>query len=187
MISLHPSIDGGVPKTSNDSSGGKLRCHCSSNPVEVTLQSNVAHQHACGCSQCWKPPGALFSIIGVVPKEKLTVTANENKLHVIDPSALIIRHACKECGVHMYGPVEKKHAFQGLDFVHTELSKDKGWQSPQFAAFVSSIIEQGFDPNKMDQVRSKIHKVGLEPYDVFSPGLMDFIATWKAKQNGMLP
>ena len=42
----------------------------------------------------------------------------------------------------MYGRIENKnHPFYGLDFVHVELSKDQGWAAPEFAAFVSSIIE----------------------------------------------
>jgi S-(hydroxymethyl)glutathione synthase len=56
--------------------------------------------------------------------------------------------------------------------VHVELSDEKGWQEPQFAAFVSSIIEQGFDPKGMDEVRKKFHSLGLETYDALSPPLM---------------
>ena len=141
------------------------------------------HNHACGCSKCWKPDGALFSVIGVVPVDAVKVTANENKLKVVDPSAVIQRHACKDCGVHMYGRIEKDHPFKGLDFVHAELSDDKGWQEPQFAAFVSSIIEQGTDPEKMGDVRKKLNSVGLETYDCLSPALMDAIATWTRKNS----
>ena len=36
-------------------------------------------------------------------------------------SAAIQRHACKECGTHLYGRIEKEHPFHGLDFVHVEL------------------------------------------------------------------
>jgi S-(hydroxymethyl)glutathione synthase len=44
----------------------------------------------------------------------------------------------------MYGRIENTgHPFYGLDFVHTELSKEPGWAPPEFAAFVSSIIESG--------------------------------------------
>lgn len=70
-----------------------------------------------------------------------------------------------------------------IDFVHTELSDKSGWQEPQFAAFVSSIIEQGFDPSQIDGVRQKFKSVGLETYDVLSPGLMDAIATYTAQKN----
>ena len=127
MSSLHPLIDKGITKGDPNFSGGTLQCKCSSNPVEVKLDTNVAFNHACGCSKCWKPKGALFSVVGVVPVDKLKVT-NEDKLKVVDDSATIRRNACKECGVHMYGRIEADHAFKGLDFVHAELSKDKGWQ-----------------------------------------------------------
>ena len=44
----------------------------------------------------------------------------------------------------MYGRIENtKHPFYGLDFIHTELSPQQGWSAPEFAAFVSSIIEVG--------------------------------------------
>ena len=185
--SLHPLIDNGITKGKPDFPGGKLQCHCKSQPVEVELGSDVLHNHACGCSKCWKPTGARFSIVGVVPKDQVRVTANEDKLSVIDPDATIQRHACKECGVHLFGSIEKDHAFKGLAFVHVELSKEKGWQEPQFAAFVSSIIEQGYDPKKMDEVRAKFKSLGLEPYDALSPPLMDAIATHTAQTAGKLP
>jgi S-(hydroxymethyl)glutathione synthase len=78
------------------------------------------------------------------------------------------------------------HPFKGLDFVHTELSDKKGWQEPQFAAFVSSIIEQGFNPKEIDAVREKFRKEGLQTYDVLSPTLMDLIATYTAQKSGKL-
>ncbi len=104
----------------------------------------------------------------------------------MDEDATIRRHACKQCGVHLYGRIEKDHAFKGLDFVHVELSDEKGWQEPQFAGFVSSIIEQGFDPEKMDSVRSKFKSIGLETYDALSPPLMDALSTFTAKKLGKL-
>jgi S-(hydroxymethyl)glutathione synthase len=147
--SIHPQIDNGITKGDSNKQGGKLYCNCTgSKRVQVTLGSNVAFNHACGCSKCWKPKGALFSVVGVVPTDKVSVTANGDKLKVIDKSAVIQRYACKDCGAHLYGRIEQDHPFKGLDFVHAELSDEKGWQEPQFAAFVSSIIEQGFDPEK---------------------------------------
>ena len=184
--SLHPLIDNGFTKGRNDFPGGKLHCVCPNNKVEVTVTGNVVYNHACGCSQCWKPAGALFSIIGVIPSKNLKVTANKDKLSVIDRSAIIQRYACNNCGVHLFGRVEKEHAFKGFDFIHVELSDDKGWQEPQFAAYVSSIIEQGFDPEGMDGVRSKLRSLGLQPYDALSPPLMDVIATYTGKRLGKL-
>jgi S-(hydroxymethyl)glutathione synthase len=186
-MSLHPAIDQGLKPGAANFAGGKLHCHCSSNPVEVTIKGQTAHNHVCGCTKCWKPEGALFSMVAVVPRENLSVTANANKLKVVDESAAIQRHACKDCGVHMFGRIENKsHPFYGLDFIHTELSDEKGWQEPQFAAFVSSIIESGASPDKMDGIRKRLHEIGLETYDCLSPPLMDAIATHVAKASGKL-
>ena len=122
-----------------------------------------------------------------LPRDKVSVTKNADKLKVVDSSATIQRHACTGCGVHMYGRIENtKHPFYGLDFVHTELSKEQGWSAPEFAAFVSSIIESGAPPSEMGAVRSRLKELGLEPYDCLSPPLMDAIATHVAKASGAL-
>jgi S-(hydroxymethyl)glutathione synthase len=84
----------------------------------------------------------------------------------------------------MFGRIENKaHPFYGLDFVHTELSEVRGWSAPEFAAFVSSIIETGTDPAKMPAIRARLKQLGLEPYDCLSPALMDAIATHVAKSK----
>lgn len=186
-FSIHPSVDNGFPAGAADFTGGTLVCKCADRPVKVRIDAQSAHNHACGCTKCWKPAGALFSVVAVVPKDKVTVTQNGDKLKIVDPSATIQRYACTGCGVHLYGRIENtKHPFYGLDFIHTELSPDKGWSAPGFAAFVSSIIESGADPANMGAVRGRLKELGLEPYDCLSPPLMDFIATHIAKQTGVL-
>jgi S-(hydroxymethyl)glutathione synthase len=186
-VKIHPSVDNGVKAGKSDFAGGTLRCKCSSKPVEITIKGNTAHNHVCGCTKCWKPEGALFSIVAVVPRDNLKVSANGDKLKVVDESATIQRHACKDCGVHMYGRINNKaHPFYGLDFVHSELSGEQGWSAPEFAAFVSSIIESGARPDGMGAVRARLKELGLEPYDCLSPPLMDLIATHTAKSKGVL-
>ena len=87
----------------------------------------------------------------------------------------------------MYGRIENKdHPFFGLDFVHTELSDQTGWAAPEFAAFVSSIIESGVAPDRLGDIRARLRELGLEPYDCLSPPLMDAIATHVAKSTGAL-
>jgi S-(hydroxymethyl)glutathione synthase len=87
----------------------------------------------------------------------------------------------------MYGPVERpNHPFTGLVFIHTELSKEAGWAPPEFAAFVSSLIESGTRPERMSDIRARLKQLGIEPYDCLSPGLMDYIATFSAKAAGVL-
>lgn len=186
-ISIHPSVDNGIKPGSQDFEGGNLVCQCAQGPVTVHIKGNVAFNHACGCTKCWKPQGALFSVVAVTGRDKLSVTSGEQKLKIVEPSAAIQRYACSSCGVHMYGRIENKnHPFYGFDFVHVELSKDKGWAAPEFAAFVSSIIESGTKPDQMGAVRARLKELKLEPYDCLSPALMDLIATHTAKAKGVL-
>ncbi len=186
-LSLHPSIDHGIAPAAIGFTGGTLVCRCARDPVTLSIGAQTAFNHACGCTKCWKPAGAVFAVIAVVSRDKVAVTANGNKLRIVDPAATIQRHACAGCGVHMFGRIENaKHPFYGLDFVHTELSEARGWASPTFAAFVSSVIESGTNPGDMPKIRARLKEIGLEPYDCLSPDLMDLIATHVAKASGAL-
>src|SRR6202007_3183223 len=119
-FSIHPAVDNGVKSGSPNFAGGTLFCKCASNPVEVSIASQTAHNHVCGCTKCWKPAGALFSQVAVAGRDKVTVTKGADKLKVADAGAAIQRFACTGCGVHMYGRIENtKHPFYVLDFVHT--------------------------------------------------------------------
>ncbi|MEO1910106.1 MAG: S-(hydroxymethyl)glutathione synthase [Paracoccus sp. (in: a-proteobacteria)] len=187
-VKIHPAVDHGVKQGNSGFSGGTLTCHCSTDPVKVSVGAQTAHNHVCGCTKCWKPDGATFSQVAVVSRDSVRVLENGDKLEIVDESAAIQRHRCRDCGVHMFGRIENKdHPFYGLDFVHTELSGESGWSAPEFAAFVSSVIESGVDPSRMDGIRSRLRELGLEPYDALSPPLMDAIATHVAKRSGALP
>lgn len=186
-VKIHPAVDGGVKPGDPNFGGGTLRCNCATDKVEVRVGGQTAHNHVCGCTKCWKPAGAVFSQVAVVGRDKIEVTKNAQKLKIVNEAAPIQRHACTGCGVHMYGRIEnKEHPFYGLDFVHTELSGETGWSEPQFAAFVSSVIESGVDPSRMEGIRGRLKELGLEPYDCLSPPLMDAIATFMAKKSGAL-
>jgi S-(hydroxymethyl)glutathione synthase len=176
-VQIHPLVDNGVKKGSGNFAGGTIVCKCKDRPVKVAIKGDVAHNHTCGCTKCWKPAGATFSIVAVVPRQNLTVLENGDKLQIVDSSAVIQRYACKGCGTHMYGRIENKGPpFYGLDFIHPELFQESGWAAPGFAAFVSSVIESGVKPEQMEE-----KKLGLEPYDCLSPALMDAISTHVAK------
>jgi S-(hydroxymethyl)glutathione synthase len=86
----------------------------------------------------------------------------------------------------MYAPVEKDHAFKGLTFIHPELSRESGWAPPGFVAFVSSLIEGGVAPDRMNGIRGRIRDIGLVAYDCLNPPLMDALATFAAKRSGAL-
>lgn len=184
-IHIHPSLDNGIRPARADFAGGTLQCLCATDKVEVVVGAQTLHNHACGCTKCWKPAGATFSVVAVVPRDKVSVVAHPEKLQIVDDSAVIQRHACRECGAHLFGRIENQgHAFYGLDFVHTELSPQEGWSAPGFAAFVSSVIEGGTPPAQMDAIRQRLRELHLEPYDCLSPPLMDALATHAAKQKG---
>ena len=186
-LSIHPSVDNGIKAGDPNFNGGTLVCKCSDKPVKVKVEAQSAHNHACGCTKCWKPKGALFSVVAVVPRDKVSVVENGDKLKIVDTNAAIQRHACTGCGVHLFGRIENKnHPFYGLDFIHTELSPQSGWSAPGFAAFVSSIIEGGADPANMGAVRGRLTELGLPHYDCLNPPLMDAIATHNAKASGVL-
>ena len=168
-VAIHPSVDNGFT------------------PAKAGLARRTLTCTSCRCTNCWKPAGALFSQGAVVARDKLSVAQNAKKLKIVDASATIQRHACTGCGVHMYGRIENKnHPLHGFDFIHTELSKEEGWSPPEFAAFVSSIIEGGAKPENMGAVRSRLKELKLEPYDCLSPAIMDLIATHTAKAKGTL-
>ena len=105
-ISIHPQVDQGIKPAAAHFTGGTLLCHCSDKKVSIAIESQCAHNHVCGCTKCWKPAGALFSQVAVVARDKVRITANGDKLAVVDQNAVIKRHACKDCGVHMYGRIE---------------------------------------------------------------------------------
>ena len=92
-VQIHPSVDSGVKKGSGNFAGGTLVCKCKDKPVKVAITGDVAHNHACGCTKCWKPDGATFSVVAVVPRDNVKVLENGDKLEVVDSSATIQRYA----------------------------------------------------------------------------------------------
>lgn len=88
----------------------------------------------------------------------------------------------------MYGRIENKnHPFYDFVFVHPELFQGSGWAAPEFAAFVSSVIESGYEPERMGALRFRFKEIGLEPYDCLSPPLMDAIAAHGVKASKAPP
>src|SRR5664279_1317635 len=89
-IALHPGIDKGFAKSGKKGfAGGKLTCNCITDPVVVEIAAQSAHNHACGCTKCWKPEGAIFSVVAVAPSDKVKVVQNGHKLKIVDELSLI--------------------------------------------------------------------------------------------------
>ncbi len=73
-VAIHPAVDKGVKPGNAAFGGGTLKCKCAQAPVTVTINGDVAFNHVCGCTKCWKPQGATFSLVAVVPRERLGST-----------------------------------------------------------------------------------------------------------------
>ncbi|WP_240547097.1 GFA family protein [Mesorhizobium tianshanense] len=174
-VKLHPAV---VRDISTSPLGAfTARCKCASEPVEIAVDQAVAHSHLCGCSKCWKPAGAAFAQIAVVPAGCVEVKAHGEKLEAVDATQKIERHRCRSCGTHMVGKVsDPDHHFYGLEFVHPELATDEHQPKIEFAAFVSSLVETGMPATAMVAVRNALGEAGVPANDAFSPELMDIIA-----------
>ncbi len=178
-VALHPALAAAHAAEAPENTA--LRCQCAADPVIVELDAPVRHNHLCGCSQCWKPQGALFAQIAVVPAGAARVTQGADKLTVVNPGQSIERHACRACGTHMVGRVpDRAHHFFGLDFIHPERA-DAAMPAPEFAAFVSSVIETGTDPSRMAAIRAALANAGVPAFDAFSSEIMDLIAWHRMK------
>ncbi|TBW48304.1 glutathione-dependent formaldehyde-activating protein [Marinobacter halodurans] len=178
---IHSCLDN--PASGKVSLQGKtLTCSCAEKPVVITVNAQAYHNHLCGCSKCWKPEDASMALIAVVADGQLTVAENSDKLQVVDETQSIKRYACSSCGTHMVGRVEDKdHHFYGLNFIHPELVTDGLVPAPEFAGFVSSLVENGMEPAHMVSIRVSLKNRGIPSYDVFSPEIMDMIAWHKVK------
>jgi hypothetical protein len=64
----------------------------------VTITTQSAYNHVCGCTKCWKPMGAMFSQVAAVPRDKFRVTKNADKLKIVDTNAAVQRYACETLG-----------------------------------------------------------------------------------------
>ncbi len=180
-VALHPAVDAGL--SDRRSTPLTLRCGCDTDAVIVEVAEPVSHNHLCGCSKCWKPQGAIFAQTAVVARDAANAVANAHKLIPVDPDSAILRHACAHCGTHMIGTVEDPdHHFFGIAFVHPELAIAGDSAAPEFAGFVSSVIENGFSASLMQAVRTRLHALGLPSCDGFSPEICDVIAYHKVKQ-----
>ena len=180
-VPLHPAVGKSIAKTTVEPF--VARCRCIANAVEIEVSQPVEHNHLCGCSKCWRPPGATFAQVAVVPAGCVALKAHGDKLETVDATQKIERRRCRECGTHMVGQVsDPDHHFYGLEFVHPELATNGHQPKIEFAAFVSSVVETGTIPaTTMVSVRNALSKAEIPAYDAFSPELMDIIAWHRVK------
>ena len=181
-LHIHPAVDQQQAGPGSKADSEVLHCLCESETVTVAITRPVYHNHLCGCSKCWKPENSIFAQTAVVASDGVEVLVNGHKLAVVDETQAIQRHACRECGVHMLGTVaDVDHHFYGLTFIHPELASTAVCDAPEFAGFVSSVIETGTSPSLMAAIRNRLTSSNIPAYDAFSPELMDIIAWHRCK------
>ena len=89
-VKIHPAVDNGISRGNPDFGGGVLTCHCATDPVRLRVSAQVAHNHVCGCTKCWKPEGAVFSQVAVVSRDAVellvdvAIVAEVDKVHELD-------------------------------------------------------------------------------------------------------
>ena len=169
-VSIHPSVDNGIKPGAKDFAGGDLVCKCTQNPVKVSVTAQTAHNHACGCTKCWKPKGAtvLGGCGGVArqgQRDQERGQAQGRRSRRRPSSVTPARAAACTCTDASRTPSTR---FTDSISSTPNCRRKPGWSAPEFAAFVSSIIETGADPANMGAVRSRLKEIGLEPYDCLS-------------------
>lgn len=108
-VTIHPSVDHGVKEGPSHFHGGTLHCHCAHNPVLVEVKSQLAAQSRARLHQ-------------VLEAQRRQVCGGGCRAESFG------------YGAGKFGRIENKdHVFYGLDFVHSELSPEKGWAAPEFA------------------------------------------------------
>ena len=180
-IRIHPSVDNGVKQGRADFAGGTLTCKCATDPVKVEIKGQIAHNHACGCSKCWKPSGAVFSVVAVTPRELLQ--GNHQEREQAWEWCRSQRHhpaprPSTAYGVHMFGRIEdKNHAFLRAG-LRASLIVAGGWLGRRRNSPPSCSGSSNRDTrqSKMGAVRDRLRELGLQPYDCLSPPLMDALA-----------
>ena len=81
--SLHPLIDNGITPGDASLAGGKLRCLCAANPVEVTLASNVAHNQYVK-SDLLRPPLRCLRSLESCPSPRGSAPEYRNRAKLTD-------------------------------------------------------------------------------------------------------
>ena len=136
-IKIHWAVDDGVKPASVGFAGSTPACRCTDKPVTVAIASQVAHNHACDCTKCWKPDGVWFSLVAVVSHGNVRVLENADKLVVAGPR----RRDPAAC----LPDVRRSHAYQvlsrslGSDIGAVARRQEKAEQS-------SPAVGDGVDP-----------------------------------------
>ena len=77
-------------------------------------------------------------------------------------------------------------ARRGSGRSRTTYRADVACGGPEFAGFVSSLIETGTSPSLMEAIRGRLAALRIPAYDAFLPEIMDLIG-WHRRKIDRLP
>ena len=103
-VKIHPAVDNGVKKGDPNFGGGTLTCKCATDKVEVKVGAQTAHNHACGCTQCWKPEGAVFSQVAVVGRDEVVADVEGQGQHAPGLDVVLVAADGAEQRAHVLHP-----------------------------------------------------------------------------------
>ena len=176
-VSIHPAVDNGIKPAAANFAGGTLTCKCADKKVTVSIASD-AHNHV-WLHEVLKPGCAVLAG-RVVSRDKLSVTANSDKLNRDR------RHHpaswCSGCGVRT-GESNKNHP--PMDSISSTRSSRRSWvvaagiRGVRLVDHRAGAIQQhGRGPGEAQADRP-------QPQIAFAAA--DVIATHTAKAKGVRP
>jgi hypothetical protein len=114
----------------------KGRCLCGRITVELTAEPFAVS--LCHCVNCQKTSGSAFSVIALVPKDRITFSGTVGIFHDVAESGNgFERCFCPGCG----SPVESRSEFlasRGITIVKASLFDDTSWLQPNEQIYCES-------------------------------------------------
>jgi len=112
------------------------RCLCGKVTVELSVEPLAVS--LCHCVNCQKTSGSAFSVIALVPRDKIRFSGEVGVFHDVgDSGSSFERRFCTGCG----SPVESysaRLAEMGITIVKASLFDDTSWLSPNEQIYCQS-------------------------------------------------
>ncbi|QGI84472.1 hypothetical protein CEK25_011201 [Fusarium fujikuroi] len=151
-LSRSPSVTGQVahnhacsskcwkPEGAPNFSGGKRRCQCPRDQLQVTANGKLVDKSACYSAKRLKPVTAVSTVVAENHPFKGLDFVHVDKLSIDEKGAEPQFAACRLFHVEQFPADKNDQQFKDLGLVHDALSDLMDWPSPQLAAFAKSKI-----------------------------------------------
>ena len=190
-VKLHPSIDKGLKAGAKKFKGGTLTCHCAADPVTVAIKGNVAHNHACGCTKCWKPDGRqVLRRRGRRPRQPRghceRAEAARRRCQRRHPAPRL--HRLRRAHVRPHREHQLTRSSASTSCTWSCRRTRAGPSRVRGLRVVDHRRRASPSPKEMTKIRARLKKLRLAPYDCLSPPLMDQSRrTWRRRRARSRP